>query len=58
MAGTGCPGTGAEGLTPFSVITKHESQSDPKVSYVRKVTVKTYNTSITIHEKKTGRVQV
>jgi hypothetical protein len=28
------------------------------VSYVRKVTVKTYNTSITIHEKKTGRVQV
>ncbi|GAB1291797.1 hypothetical protein APTSU1_000702700 [Apodemus speciosus] len=58
LAGTGCPGSRAEGLTPFSVITKHESQSNPTVSNVKKVTVTTYNTSITIHKKKIGRVQV
>lgn len=58
LAGTGCPGISAEGLTPFSVVTKHESQSNPTVSNVKKVTVTTYNTSITIHKKKIGRVQV
>ncbi|XP_076431039.1 IgGFc-binding protein-like [Peromyscus maniculatus bairdii] len=58
LAGSVCPGVSAEGLTPFTVITKHESQGNPAVSSVKKVTVTAYNTSIAVHKKGNGRVQV
>ncbi|KAL1769195.1 c-binding protein-like isoform X1 [Sigmodon hispidus] len=58
LAGTTCPGVSVEGLTPFTVITKHESQGNPAVSNVKRVTVITYNTSIAILKKEIGRVQV
>lgn len=58
LAGSVCPGLSANGLTPFTVATKHESQGNPAVSNVRRVTVTTYNSSIGIHKKGIGRVQV
>ncbi|XP_038196898.1 IgGFc-binding protein-like [Arvicola amphibius] len=58
LAGSVCPGVSTDGLTPFTVITKHESQGNPAVSNVKRVTVTTYNTSIAIHKKEIGRVQV
>lgn len=58
LAGSVCPGLSDDGLTPFKVITKHESQGNPAVSNVKKVTVTTYNSSIDIHKKAIGRVQV
>lgn len=58
LAGSVCPGVSTGGLTPFTVITKHESQGNPAVSNVKRVTVTTYNTSIAIHKKEIGRVQV
>lgn len=58
LAGSNCAGVTDKGLTPFTVVTKHESQGNPSVSNVKRVTVSTYNTSIVIHKKEIGRVQV
>ncbi|XP_051017994.1 IgGFc-binding protein-like [Acomys russatus] len=58
LAGSNCPGATDEGLAVFTVVTKHESQGNPAVSNVKRVTVATYNTTIAIRKKEIGRVQV
>ncbi|XP_008852263.2 IgGFc-binding protein [Nannospalax galili] len=58
LAGTECPGFSTEGLTPFTIITKHENRGNPTVSYVKRVTVTTHNTTISFHKKKNGNVLV
>ncbi|XP_051063597.1 IgGFc-binding protein [Phodopus roborovskii] len=58
LTGSVCPGLSNDGLTPFTVVTKHESQGNPSVSNVKRVTVVVYNTSIDILKKGIGRIQV
>ncbi|XP_007941342.1 IgGFc-binding protein [Orycteropus afer afer] len=58
LAAVGCPGVNAQGLTPFSVITKNENRGNPAVSYVRLVTVTALGTNISIHKGEIGKVRV
>ena len=58
LASTDCPGSNAQGLTPFTVTTKNENRGNPSVSYVRLVTVTTLNTNISIHKGEVGKVRV
>ncbi|XP_076987983.1 IgGFc-binding protein [Tamandua tetradactyla] len=58
LATTSCPGVSAQGLTPFTVITKNENRGHPSVSYVRLVTVTVLGTNISIHKNEIGRVRV
>lgn len=58
LASTDCPGSNAQGLTPFTVTTKNENRGNPSVSYVRLVTVTTLNTNISIHKGEIGKVRV
>ncbi|XP_004474079.2 IgGFc-binding protein [Dasypus novemcinctus] len=58
LATTVCPGGHAQGLTPFTIITKNENRGNPAVSYVRLVTVTVFGINISIHKNEIGNVRV